>query len=862
MINQRDSYGRTPLHDACTSGYSESVRHLLAAGADITILDNKNRTPLHSCADFSDEERIWTLLRRRNEETSISFEDRFRLVQSKPHGPWYSSNREEDDSSISPSIASTIESLLLAGSDTAATDSSYRTPLDLAIEYDCQEMIQTLQFSVNNVFKNWSLDSKDQTLPTVIAMSNPYLSGKILAEMPLTQIVNNPSRYLRYMTLSDLEWVSKNGGNITGRDEGKPILSSGKSLLYIAASNGFKHLIESFGHLARANDRPEAIPGQTVELFSDPENYPQVEYLIPTLHVACGREFSNFEVIKVLIDTCGVDVNAPAMLQPTQWKKVKEVKELVKGGTALHVLAEAKHWWQLEAVKYLIQKGANIDSVNEKGETPLHIACTGPQYADMNCTQNAYGYWRIDCVKALLDQGADIDHLDNDGLSCLQKASTSPQILRILLEHGMALNVGSISPIFPAIQMQCLETLTILLDAGVDPNIMDQNTGKGEFKVHYKVEEKGSRWALFCATFPGLQNQREKHSAPLVKLLINQGADLYAPLIKEKTKDKWTLVHYAFEHAEYDILAGYLDCASKIDFDTRDQLGRTVFLAACEWREVLPGYRHRHWEAKAMAPFLKVLEFGADPLVVDNKGRNALHCLLDTPEIEDETIVQFLSHDVAKILIRQKDGNGFTPLHCALRILRPTVVETLLSMGEDLLHPDPTGATALHRIAEQCLFVTRELTQRSWGNDHKPEFYTRIQALWKKYLTLGGSINVRDNKGSPPLFYYLASSQRGDYKTPEDSCCHAENFATYFSEEVTGGFDVHAKNHDGENALHIIARREKNNLTKPKHDKHLYELFVSKGLNPLEEDGKGRSSLDVAAACEQTSILELFQYGK
>jgi ankyrin repeat protein len=855
MIDQRDSYGRTPLHYACTSGYSESVHHLLKAGADITVRDNNQRTPLHSCAEFADEERIWTLLHRRTEGTGHSFRDRFRLVPPKPYSPWYAPNHE-DNPSTSPSIGSSIEALLLAGSDVGATDQNNRTPLDLAIEYDCQEMVQILQFSVDSVRKEWYIDAKDQSLQTVIALKDPYLSRKGLAELPLRQIINDTSKYLQFLTLNDLEWISKNGGNITGRDEGKPILSAGKSLLYIAASKGFARLMESFGHLASANDRPEAIPGQTLEFFSDPDHYPEIKYLAPTLHVACGRGLSNIEIIKALINTCGVDVNARAMLQPTQWAKVKEVKELVQGGTALHVLAKAKYWWQFEAVTYLIQKGANIDSVNEKGETPLHIACTGPLYPDMNCSQNTHGYWRIDCVKLLLDQGANIHHLDNDGLSCLQKASTSPQILKILLDHGLDLTSGSISPIFPAIQMQCLETLTILLDAGVSPNIMDQNTDKEGFQIHYTAE-KSSRWALFCATFPQLHNQREKHSAPLVKLLINRGADLYAPI-----KDKWTLVHYAFEHAEYDLLCGYLDCASEIDFNRRDHLGRTVFLAACEWREVLPSYRHRRWEAKATAPYLRLLELGADPLVVDNKGRNALHCLLDTPEIEDETIVEFLSHDAAKTLIRQRDGNGFTPLHCALRILRPTVVEALLSMGEDLLSADPTGATALHRIAEQCLYVNRELTHRSWGNDHEPEFYTGIQALWKKYLALGGSVNVRDNKGSPPLFYYLASSQRDDYKAPEDSCCHVENFATYFSDDIVEDLDVHAKNKNGENALHIIARREKNKSTKPKHDKHLYELFVSKGLNPLEEDGKGRSSLDVAAACEQTAILELFQYGK
>jgi hypothetical protein len=438
--------------------------------------------------------------------------------------------------------------------------------------------------------------------------------------------------------------------------------------------------------------------------------------------------------------------------------------------------------------------------------------------------------------------------------------------MRILLEHGADINAGKLSPLFSAIQIQCLETLTILLDAGVSPNIVDPNTGREGFQLHYQVKN-AARSALFCAAFVNLSNQLHKYSAPMVKLLIKRGADIYAAL-----NDKKTLVHYVFENAEFEIVSAFLDHADKIDFNARDSLGRTVFLAACGWIACLPGYRNKRWDPKATAPFIRTLEFGANPLALDNDGQNALHLLLNNPEMEEEAIIQFLAHDANKTLLHQRDGNSFTPLNCALRLLRPGVVKVLISMGVDFLSSDPTGATALHRIAAQCLCVRPRLGRNVCFIEYKPEHYTNALALWKKFLLLGGSINVRDNKGAPPLFYYLSSAERDDYNAPEDYCCHFENFATYFSEEVVKDLDFQAKNGNGENALHVIARRDKRGRRirgkkqehdhEPTHDKELYQFFVRKGLSPLEEDGKGRSSLDVAAACEQKGILELFQYGK
>ena len=62
-------------------------------------------------------------------------------------------------------------------------------------------------------------------------------------------------------------------------------------------------------------------------------------------------------------------------------------------------------------------------------------------------------------------------------------------------------------------------------------------------------------------------------------------------------------------------------------------------------------------------------------------------------------------------------------------------------------------------------------------------------------------------------------------------------------------------------ALHVIARREKLSYGAIEgHDARLFEMMVQNGLDPLAEDGRGRTSLDVAAACENKDILDLFRY--
>lgn len=124
------------------------------------------------------------------------------------------------------------------------------------------------------------------------------------------------STYLPFLTLDDIEWIWQHGGNITGADGSKP-LPSGRPLLHVAASKGFTWLAENFGPLARVNDDSKSVLQRIHEQLSiNPKYNPGIENLAPTLHVACARQLPNMDMVEVLVETCGVDINARTVVEP------------------------------------------------------------------------------------------------------------------------------------------------------------------------------------------------------------------------------------------------------------------------------------------------------------------------------------------------------------------------------------------------------------------------------------------------------------------------------------------------------------------------------------------------------------------
>ncbi len=84
----------------------------------------------------------------------------------------------------------------------------------------------------------------------------------------------------------------------------------------------------------------------------------------PYLITAAHSELSNLEIIKLSVERFGADVNIQAKRriyrQPAK-------PEYVPGPTALHILSRGNRWWQIVAIKYLVNHGANMEIKDDAG---------------------------------------------------------------------------------------------------------------------------------------------------------------------------------------------------------------------------------------------------------------------------------------------------------------------------------------------------------------------------------------------------------------------------------------------------------------------------------------------------------------
>ena len=91
----------------------------------------------------------------------------------------------------------------------------------------------------------------------------------------------------------------------------------------------------------------------------------------------------------------------------------------------------------LEYIKRAIERGANVNSYDDNGITPLMVASEIGQ---------------IDIVKFLIEHGADVNSYDEDGYTAIMKASdfnsfdkaprgSQLKIIKFLIEHGADVNM-------------------------------------------------------------------------------------------------------------------------------------------------------------------------------------------------------------------------------------------------------------------------------------------------------------------------------------------------------------------------------------------------------------------------------------
>lgn len=171
----------------------------------------------------------------------------------------------------------------------------------------------------------------------------------------------------------------------------------------------------------------------------------------------------------------------------------------------LHIACQSGN---LEIVKILVQQGADINILNERGFTPVHVTLY---------------YNHLTIADYLINQGADINVCSIHGITLLHVASRHGHlsIVKYLIDKGMDVNVQDergFTPLYIASYSGCLSVVECLLEnKATNVNACSK---KGETPLHI-----ASKYGHFL----------------IVKHLVTKGANIHA---KNQYKET-TALHYA-----------------------------------------------------------------------------------------------------------------------------------------------------------------------------------------------------------------------------------------------------------------------------------------------------------------------------
>ncbi|KAJ5738435.1 hypothetical protein N7493_001590, partial [Penicillium malachiteum] len=831
FINQRNVEENAALHYACSSGCPETVRLLLDAGADPDIPGKNGWTPLRVCAEFEIEQARWKGIEVKGNTKAL-----------KTAGIWLGTRSE-------PSTRAEVDLEKVPRSLRNAKRESDSTRLDeilidlvvhgAKITGDTGSLRDAFHIAVSN--------QRDYTAECLVQLQSRFLPRFNLLEGSDGDGFNLCKARLESMRSS----LRKEEEKIKARKTTQRSIDDARARHMVklirrgdlvgAGLSGLLDRICKHEIASKFDDREWCTQAEAA-------NHCHANVAKPLLFAACSREQPNMEVVRILVEKKGVNINLNCRKET--WDTGKH--ELGLGNAVLHDLAEGATWWNVhQALPYLIGKGANLEQRNDDGETPLHIALDFGRYKGVFCK---------DAVKILLDNGADVNAVNNNGETCLSKAGTDIELIKMLLAYGAEVSPAAI---FSAIELGNVKLLEFFLSQGDLANERRPDPSTAE-RIHSLQRTKipvAEIYPLFhAATFkPTLRGPLgDLDLTPLrgrmMSALLKNGADPYATFVKfhrvpddcfkdeeELTEsdgdsdDKWTPETCTAIH---EILRTGGTCEPLLELpslqlESRDSHGCT--LIHCTGR---------------IERIRSLIDRGAEISAQDNSGNTIVHRLVQLQPSEQRISLlgDLLTRDPQ--LVHIADEAGDTPLHYVIRTrdIQFEYLDLLLEHGADPVQPDSEGNTALHFLA------TEPFTYKG-----------RIQ----QFLNHGLDINSRNKEGNTPLSRYIArgSLRPGGYFRPTaETKTPGDNDGLLFFEEL--GSDFFTTNNSGASLLHVVAGRKVGNGSHFREDElkapienlvQWFKYLMDIGLDTMLEDAQQRTSLDVAAACGNEHILKLFK---
>lgn len=782
LINAKSKQGSTPLIMAASLGHSEICEILLSEEVNPAEKDENGMNALHHAAMAGNADSVRLFLKYTELVNSKDVEDNTPLtLAAKAKG------RE------------IFEILLKENADPLATNKHGWNAMHFAADSGATEIVQRLSSNKQLV------DSKNKKEQTALLLS--AMKGNQEACSILLKAGANPSA-------KDVDgWNAMHHAVFSGNVETVKLFTSNKALidlenvdncktpLMIAAELGHTEICDLLlktGADPLIRDRASnwnalyfAIAARKLEVVRLLSTIQQLineeEYYTPLLlairngfHEACEILLKagadpristpnglNANVLNFVINSDKIEIIQ--LFLPN--KSLINTKTDCSGGMTPLMYAAQKG--NKEVCAFLIKSEANPLALNDNKRTAMHLAAWNG---------------RTEVVQMLLVNPSLIDAKDEREITPIM-LSANPEIFEMLQKAGA----------------------NILATDANEENVL-----------HHAVESNHIKVVELLSTQKKLIDARNKYSkTPLMFCVGDSYNEIFEILLKAgadplPTDDEGrNAMHRAVELHSKKMVEQLL--ANKKLIDSKNKLGKTplILSAVIEISEI----------------FETLLKAGADPLLADNEGWNAMHYAAGHNKTE---IIRLLSS--YKQLIHSQN-KGITPLKQAARFGHQKACEILLEIGADPLEKDICGYNAMHYAAE----IGR----------------TEVVQLFSTNKNLIDSIDI---DGMTPLMW---AAFKGTAAT-----CEAL---------LKAGADVQLKDKSEQNTLHYAVKGGKIEIVqlflnhkelidaKDAHETtpimlavnpEIFEMLQKAGANPLATDAKGENSMHRAVKLGSKKIVE------